>query len=230
MLGILVQLAISWLIIWWIEKQHLSVLGFMPNRQRVQHFFVFFCLAAGFCALGFLLKMWAGNQHWKINPQLNFSLIMKGLEWNINSVLYEELIFRGVLLYILIKRLGVSTAIIISAIGFGIYHWFSMGVLGNPVPMIIIFIMTGLMGYVLALGYAKTYSLYLPIGLHFGWNLTQIFIFSNGPIGPGTFVPVGSGDFRTNSYLLFFAVTFLPIFLLLFCSYLLIRRMKQENG
>ena len=33
MIGILVQLAISWLIAWWFTKKNLSVLGFRPTRH-----------------------------------------------------------------------------------------------------------------------------------------------------------------------------------------------------
>ncbi len=38
-------------------------------------------------------------------------------------------------LYIAIKKLGVTKACILSAICFGIYHWFSHEVIGNPVQM-----------------------------------------------------------------------------------------------
>ena len=33
MLGIIIQLAISWLIIWLVEKRNLSVLGFRPAKE-----------------------------------------------------------------------------------------------------------------------------------------------------------------------------------------------------
>jgi membrane protease YdiL (CAAX protease family) len=98
-------------------------------------------------------------------------------------VLYEELIFRGALLYILIKKLGVKAACILSAIGFGIYHWFTSGAMGNPWQMIFIFLMTGIWGVMFAVAFAKTRSLYLPVGLHFGWNFVNIVIFSQGPLG-----------------------------------------------
>jgi membrane protease YdiL (CAAX protease family) len=58
-------------------------------------------------------------------------LIVKGTWWTLFSVLYEELIFRGVVLYILIKRIGEVKAILISCIAFGIYHWFSYGLFWN---------------------------------------------------------------------------------------------------
>ncbi len=49
--------------------------------------------------------------------------------------------------------------------------------------MLVVFIVTGFMGYVFAIAYAKTKSLILPFGLHLGWNLVNHNIFSNGPNG-----------------------------------------------
>ena len=227
MIGILVQLAISWLIVWLYDKKNLSVLGFRITKQRLVDFILFFLVTAFFCSLAFLMKMYFGKQQWQLNPGLSPNLILSGIWWNIKSVLFEELIFRGVLLYILLRKLGNLKSVLISAISFGIYHWFSFGVIGNPMQMTIVFFMTGIMGLLLAYGYAKTYSLYIPIGIHLGWNLTQIFIFSQGPIGNGILVSNNSEQFRTNSYFIFFIVTFLPILLALLTNYLLLRKHRQ---
>jgi uncharacterized protein len=229
MIGIIVQLAISWIIIWFFEKRNLSVLGFRPTKKRLTDLIVFFLITATFCSTGFLMKMYFGKQQWQLNPGLSVNLILTGVWWNIKSVLFEELIFRGVILYLLIKKLGTLKAIILSAIAFGIYHWFSFGVIGNPSQMIITFMITGTMGLLLAYGYARSFSLYIPIGIHLGWNLTQIFIFSQGPTGNGLLVPVHPVEFRTNSYVIFFMVTFLPMFIALLTNYLLIRKYKQVN-
>ncbi len=188
---------------------------------------IFFFITAAFCSGGFFMKMYFGKQEWQLNPDLSANLFLTGILWNIKSVLFEELIFRGVLLYILIKKLGASKAIILSGIAFGIYHWFSFGVIGNPMQMLMTFIITGTMGLLLAYGYSKTFSLYIPIAIHFGWNLTQIFIFSQGPIGNGLLVSTEPGQFRTDSYFIFFVVIFLPMVLALLINYLLIRNHKQ---
>jgi hypothetical protein len=46
MLGIIIQLAASWLIIWLFEKNNLSVLGFRPSGRRLADFFIFFFITA----------------------------------------------------------------------------------------------------------------------------------------------------------------------------------------
>lgn len=222
MIGIIVQLAISWCLIWLIEKKDLSVLGLRPNRRRLTDFTAFFIVTAVFCSLGFVLKMYFGDQQWQLNPQLSLSLVLNGIWWNIKSVLFEELIFRGVLLYWLLKKIGARKAILFSAAGFGIYHWFSLGVFGNP--MVMIFFITGTMGLLLAYGFTKSLSMYTPIGIHLGWNLTQIFVFSQGPIGNGIFVPTSAEEFKSDSYLIFFVVMFVPILLALAVNYWIIRK------
>ncbi len=227
MMGILVQLLISWLLVWLIQKKDLRVLGWKPTRNRLLHFIVCFLVTATCCATAFLIRTIFTEDRWQLNPLLTGWLLLDGIWWNIKSVLYEELIFRGVILYILIKRLGAIKAIVISAVSFGIYHWFSFEILGNVMQMVFVFIITGLMGMVLAYGYAKTFSLYIPCAIHLGWNITQNFIFSSGPIGAGIFVQVNPGPFRTDSYLLFYLITFLPLLSALLLNTLLIRRIRQ---
>ncbi len=58
---------------------------------------------------------------------------MDSIRWNINSVLFEELLFRGYLLYKAIEWLGARKGCFLSAIAFGVYHWFSYGVIGNVI-------------------------------------------------------------------------------------------------
>ncbi len=115
-------------------------------------------------------------------------MLLNGVGWNIKSVLFEELIFRGALLFIVIRKIGEVKACFLSAVCFGIYHWFSFGAFGNPVQMVFIFFMTGIAGLAFAFAFAKTKSLYFPIGLHLGWNLCTNILFSNGPMGQQLFI------------------------------------------
>lgn len=229
MLGILVQLAISWLLLWLVEKQHLGVLGFYPTKQRGADFMVFLFIAMCCSASGFLLRMWWGNEKWELNPLFNKQLLWDGIWWNIKSVLFEELIFRGALFYILIKRLGAGKAIIISAIAFGIYHWFSYGILGDVPKMIMYFFITGIMGLIYAYAYAKTFSLYIPIAIHFGWNFVQGFVFSNGSIGKGIFIVSKEQVPVTISAAAYSVISLLPMLSIWGITYYLLRRKKQAS-
>ncbi|MCE2995857.1 MAG: lysostaphin resistance A-like protein [Cyclobacteriaceae bacterium] len=211
MIGILIQLALSWLLVWLFDRSNLSVLGFRPTKERLKHFIIFLLTAAAFSASGFGLKMWIAEQRWQLNPDWTVQLIADGVWFNIKSVLYEELIFRGALFYILIKKVGATKAIWISSTAFGMYHWFSQGSLGEPIPMLITFVVTGTMGLVLAYGYTKTQSLYVPIAIHFGWNVVQQVVFSNGPIGKRLLTEVLPQPEVTVSYFTFFFMQLFPI-------------------
>jgi uncharacterized protein len=228
MIGILVQLAVSWLIIWLFEKTNLTVLGYLPSKKRLTGFAVFFFITAICCASEFFMRIGLAKEQWQLNPVLSVNLVAEGLWWNIKSVLFEELIFRGVLLYILIKKLGSVKGIIISAIAFGIYHWFSHELFWDPKQMAITFIMTGIMGLLFAYAYAKTFSLYIPCAIHLSWNLTKGFIFSEGATGNGIFIQKQPQPEVTVSYFMFFVILFLPIISMWLINYLLLRKHKQE--
>ena len=227
MIGIIVQLTLSWLIVWLFEKGSLSFLGFYPTKRRLSDFFVFFFITAICCSTGFLLRMYFGKEQWSLNPALTPMLIFEAVWWNVKSVLFEELIFRGVIFYILIKRIGSWKAILVSAIAFGIYHWFSHEVLGNPTQMAITFVTTGAMGLLYAYGYSKTFSLYIPCAIHLGWNLTQGFVFSEGPIGNGIFIQVMPQPIVQVSYLVYFTILLVPMLSTLLINIFLLRQREQ---
>ncbi len=227
MIGILVQLAISWALIWFFERKDLSVLGFRPSVPRMTDFFLFLVVSMACSATAYGLRKYFGNEDWILNPKFSFSLLIDGIWWNVKSVLFEELIFRGVVFYILINRLGLLKAILISSIAFGIYHWFSFEILGQPVQMIIVFFVTGFVGALYAYAYAQTGSLYATIAMHFGWNFTKGFIFSDGSIGEGILLPVKTGPDVTVSYAVYYFISFAPMIFFLILNVILLRFRKR---
>lgn len=230
MIGIAVQLAVSWFIIWFYEKGDLSVLGWKPFRKRLKDFFLFFLITAGCAGLTFLLNMWIGKQEWQLNPDISPRLILQGTWFVVKSVLFEELIFRGVLLYILIKKIGAVRAIIISAAAFGIYHWFSHELWGNPLQMVIEFFTSGAMGLLLAYGYAKTFSLYVPVAIHSGWNIMHMVIFSGNTIGGQVFTEVLPRQAVTISWLSYLTMLLLPVMCCLLINTLMLKQYKQAGN
>jgi membrane protease YdiL (CAAX protease family) len=228
MLGLLIQIIISYFIIRWVQKENLTVLGLNPSRTSIKNLLLF-CLIAGLCsAITFWLRILFAKELWIINPSLNWQLTLNSIWYNLKSVIYEELIFRGALFYILIKRLGGTKAILISSIAFGIYHWFTFGVLNNPVQMFWIFVITFSAGYIYALGFYKTNSLYAPIGMHFGWNFVQSFIFSAGNIGSGLLVQKLPVPQIQVSYIIYYLITFLHLILFILVFALIFRKRSKK--
>lgn len=194
MIGILVQLAVSWILLWLIYKKDLNALGFKPTTNRVLNFTFGFVVSAIVCIVYFLSILILTDNDWTINQNFTLTNFFSSTWWTIKSVIFEELIFRGALLYILLQRSGERTACLVSAIAFAIYHWFTFGVLGNPVQMSYVFLLTGIWGLMFALAFSRTKSLYLPTGLHLGWNLFNIVIFSQGPLGQQFLINSNSGQ------------------------------------
>lgn len=194
MIGILVAIAISWLLLHTIEKKHILALGFLPTAKSLKQFFIGFLITGILCAIVQYLEAYLKSSTWILNNNVTSGIILKSFWWDFRSVLTEELIFRGALLYILIQRIGKQKGILISAVAFGIYHWFSYGVLGNVMAMILVFTGTGLMGYAWALAFSKTKSIMLPLGLHLGWNFIYNTIFSKGPLGELVLLSTGGNE------------------------------------
>ena len=92
----------------------------------------------------------------------------------------EELIFRGVLFRIVEERTGTWMALTLTGLVFGMAHLFNQhaslwGALAIAIEG----------GGMLAAAYVATRTLWVPIGLHFGWNFAAAGIFSTEVSGNG---------------------------------------------
>jgi membrane protease YdiL (CAAX protease family) len=221
MLGIIVILGISWLLLFFIEKKGLLALGFLPIVKRLKQFSTGFLITALLCAVVQYAESLLKSSTWVLNENVTGRLVLEAFWWDFKSVLTEELIYRGAILYILIQKLGSNKGILLSAIAFGIYHWFSFGVIGNIVAMIIVFIGTGLVGYAWAWAFDKTKSIMLPLGFHLGWNFTHNTVFSKGPLGELILIPQGGHELSDWPSLLNFVLglVLMPIVLLIYIRY-----------
>lgn len=205
MMGIVVELLISWLLLKLILKQNLEALGFKPNGERLTALLAGLFWPVVYVGLFEYSVSLLVHNPYLLNPNYNLKAFWNASAYIFRSVAYEDLIFRGALLYILIKKLGAQKAVWISAIAFGIYHWFSWSLFGNPVQMAIVFLMTGAGGYVFALAFEKTRSVYLPFALHFGIDFANMVLFSQDkgmgrqvlikafekdPVSPGSFISI----------------------------------------
>ena len=221
MIGILVALAISWLLLFLIEKQHILALGFLPAIRRLKQFATGFIITAILCILVQYLEAYLKSSVWVVNESIDSIVVLKSFWWDFKSVLTEELIFRGALLYILIQKIGSGKSMLISAIAFGIYHWFSYGVLGNVMAMILVFTGTGLMGYAWAWAFSRTKSIMLPFGFHLGWNFVHNTIFSKGPLGELVLISQGGVELGDWASLFNFitGLILVPVLVLIYVRY-----------
>ena len=206
---------VSWLIIFRIEKRNIFKAWMEPTKKRFKEFIKGFALMASLCVTTQLLLSKSSNITWILSNDLSLEKLLSSIYYDINSVLFEEFLFRGVLLYLLIKYLNNRNGVLISSIAFGIYHWFTNGVLGNIPAMTLVFLVTGFMGYVFATSYDKTKSLILPAGLHLGWNLINHNIFSNGPNGIIILQANGQPELSNSHLLISFGLYMISIIMVL---------------
>ncbi len=84
----------------------------------------------------------------------------------------EELLFRGAIFRIAEEWLGTTAALIISAVLFGAAHGLNSG--ATPISVAAIALEAGVL---LGVAYSASRSLWLPVGMHFGWNFTEGGLF-----------------------------------------------------
>lgn len=94
----------------------------------------------------------------------------------------EEIIFRGILFRWIDEKWGFLTALLVSSALFGLAHVFQPGATWWSILAIAIEA-----GLLLGSAYKYARTLWLPIGIHWGWNFTQGNIFgfavSGGDVG-----------------------------------------------
>jgi membrane protease YdiL (CAAX protease family) len=227
MLQLIGLLALSWLLLWLFDKKNLTVLGLMPTPDRLLLMGKLFLLTAACCATALLMKIGFAKEQYILNPNLTAGSALFKIWENIRGVLTEELLCRGALLFILIKKLGSKWAIIISSVIFAVLHWLNAGVWGNVVQMALVFVFTFSMGLLLAYAYTKTYSILIPFAIHLGWNLTESLVFSDNPQANPLFVLAAPPPVVTVSYVAFFMMLLFPKVSAIGLDYWVLRRQKQ---
>ncbi|WP_353779779.1 CPBP family glutamic-type intramembrane protease [Winogradskyella sp. 3972H.M.0a.05] len=233
MLGLLVIMVVSWLLLHFIEKKNIDVLGIIPNVSRVSQFIIGFLIMTIIVLLNIYIETIILKAEWRLNA-IEYTSVFNAFVYHLRSALTEDLVFRGAILYILIRRIGATKAIIISAIVFGAYHWFSYGIIGERIILLAyVFLITGLTGYVWAYSFHKTKSIMLPLGFHLGYNLIMSCFFEAQPYGELIMSQMSKVDLIgwNDFYLTMFKGLFPPVVTLVCVKLLLKTRLylQPEN-
>ena len=169
-----------------LDRRTFISLGLGVNPQALRDLVVGVLIPAPLFALAFL-ALWAvgwldlDGWGWQ-DASLTLTLlgVLLGLIGFLAVGFYEELLFRGYYLQNLRDGTGLALALFLSSAVFALAH------LGNfsasPASTMGIF---GA-GYFLAFGWLRTRALWLPIGLHIGWNFFQGPIFGFAVSGTPT--------------------------------------------
>lgn len=131
---------------------------------------------------------------------------------------WEELAFRGIILQNIAQGINVKWGVIISTLGFGLIH------AGNPNATVFSTILIMIITLKLVYAYLKSGQLWLPIGLHFGWNFFQASVFgfassghesptliSQSPLGPDW---LSGGNFGAENSIFIVPLTLASLYLM----------------
>lgn len=110
--------------------------------------------------------------------QPRWPVLAVALAINIVGAVVEELLLRGVLLRIAEEAIGTWLALAFSVLVFGLLH------AGSPTASITSIVFVALAGGLLtSAAYVMTRTLWLPIGIHAGWDLVQDIVFGTALAG-----------------------------------------------
>jgi CAAX protease family protein len=107
----------------------------------------------------------------------------------------EEVSFRGYPFQRLVDATGALPAVVVVSALFGAVHW------ANPSSSMWSIMNTALVGVLLCLAYLRTRALWLPWGLHFGWNFALGVIFGLPVSGLSEFAVIVHGKAQGPAWL-----------------------------
>lgn len=160
-----------------LDRRSIESLGLALNIQTLTDLAVGVLITLLQMGLIYLLMSWLGwitfeGFAWEFDPiglvvrnTVLFFLIFVGVAWS------EELLSRGYHLQTIASGLNLFWGVMISSAIFGILH------LANPNATWLSAVGIFLAGLLFAYGYLRTRQLWLPIGMHLGWNFFEGVVF-----------------------------------------------------
>ena len=121
-------------------------------------------------ALLMLMLYLAG--HYQISGVGFPNRVLAAVIFALGTAIWEEVTFRGLLFRVTEQTFGTWIGVLVSAVAFGAVHGLNPN--ASLAASIAIILESGVL---LAAAYFATRTLWLPIGLHFGWNFAEDFIF-----------------------------------------------------
>lgn len=172
--SVIAALIATWLMGLLFKSVQISDFG-LHKLSRLPHFIVGTVIGVGMIGITLMLINQFGVL--SLNPDFRFSLsvmqfaLIGGVSLN---AIAQEIVFRGYFFTTLHKKYSSSIAIIVSSLIFVVVH---AGVFSEPWPESAIGASNlFLAGVLMSVAYLRTQSLWLPIGLHIGWNLSQALL------------------------------------------------------
>lgn len=157
----------NWLTMRIFDRRPLGDIGLRGGKASVRNFVLGIVLSGVAGALMLAAPLIAGSAHFALRPHVGVAL---------GSVVFyfvllfcgaagEEMIFRGYAFQLLVDKIGPFATVLPVAVIFGLAHS------SNPHASVLGVINTMLWGILLGYAFLRSRDLWLPIGLHYGWNV-----------------------------------------------------------
>ena len=126
----------------------------------------------GLVWFGLLMLMLYAAGHYQVSGVAFPNRVLSAIIFALGTAIWEEVTFRGLLFRVTEQTFGTWIGVLVSAVAFGAIHGLNPN--ASLTASVAIILESGVL---LAAAYFATRTLWLPIGLHFGWNFAEDFIF-----------------------------------------------------
>jgi uncharacterized protein len=148
------------------DRRPFTDIGLQTGRPSALNFIIGIVFGGGVAALMLLAPLLAGTGHLVLRENSTFAwpslLFFLAALWF--AAAGEEMIFRGYAFQLLIEKMGPYATVLPAGVIFGLTH------MSNPHSSALAVLNTVLWGILLGYAFLRSHDLWLPLGLHFGWN------------------------------------------------------------
>jgi uncharacterized protein len=148
------------------DRRSLTDIGLAGGPGASWNFILGILCGSGAAALMLLAPVLAQTGH--LVPRADSSFAWSSLIFYLVVILFgaagEEMIFRGYAFQLLVEKIGPFATVLPVGVIFGFAHSF------NPHATKLGVLNTMLWGILLGYSFLRSHDLWLPIGLHYGWN------------------------------------------------------------
>jgi len=148
------------------DRRPLIDIGLQGGRPSLINFLLGLILGGGSAALMLVAPLLAGTGHLVFRAASDFTWpsLITYLFALLIAATGEELIFRGYAFQLLIEKIGPFATVLPVGVIFGLAHAWNPNASGIGVMNTVIW------GILLGFAFLRSHDLWLPIGLHYGWN------------------------------------------------------------
>jgi membrane protease YdiL (CAAX protease family) len=148
------------------DRRPLTDIGLTVRRGSGRNFLIGLGFGAGTAAMMLTAPLIAGTGH--LVTRENATFAWSSLLFYLAALLFgaagEEMMFRGYAFQLLVEKIGPYATVLPVGVIFGLAHS------GNPNVTQLGVLNTILWGILLGFAFLRSHDLWLPIGLHYGWN------------------------------------------------------------